>query len=172
MPAERAPIPTFVSFAHDDVEDLKALRRHLTPVIRGRVLEVWDDGRLSGGQQWSQEIEQAIARSRIFVLLLTPSFLASDYILEKELPAIRRSWESPGTLVLPILLRNCFWRHVVAALQVIPTDDSGKVRAIYSWRRREDAFQRAAEQVDKALEAHVGDAAPPLIDWTVRGTRS
>jgi len=169
MPAAPAAIPTSISYAHDDAEDLAILRRYLNPVFQGHGLDVWEDGHLAGGQVWSDEIAKAISRARVFVLVLTPSFLVSPYVLTQELPAIRAAWDSPTVLVLPIVLKSCFWRHVVAPLQIIPTDNSRRVRAIHSWRRREDGLLRAAEQVDKALEVHLGKPASPLIDWSARG---
>jgi len=55
---------------------------------RAGVAEFWDASDMRGGADWEKEIENAVRQSDIAVLLISPSFLASDFIVSKELPEL------------------------------------------------------------------------------------
>jgi hypothetical protein len=80
----------FVSYSHSDRDWLQRLKTHLAPYVRGENLDLWDDTRIIPGSDWAEEIEEAIAKARVAVLLVSPEFLASEYITQVELPAILR----------------------------------------------------------------------------------
>jgi hypothetical protein len=46
------------------------------------------DQQILPGEHWRAEIERAVERSRFGLLLVSPGFLASDFITKKELPAL------------------------------------------------------------------------------------
>ena len=48
----------------------------------------WTDQRIEEGQDWEQEIEEALDRATVAVLLISQRFLASDFVTEKEIPKI------------------------------------------------------------------------------------
>jgi TIR domain len=78
----------FVSYSHSDDVWLKRLRTFLAPHLRGEKLQLWDDSQIVPGADWSEEIGRALNHARVAVLLVSPDFLASDYVHEVELPAI------------------------------------------------------------------------------------
>ena len=80
----------------------------LKPLVRERRLEVWSDDRMVVGYEWRLQLEEAIARSRAALLLVSPSFLASDFIMEQELPALIEH----GVRLVPVLVRPCLWQAV------------------------------------------------------------
>ncbi|MDG4604428.1 MAG: NB-ARC domain-containing protein [Defluviicoccus sp.] len=51
-------------------------------------LSVWADRYIRIGDQWRREIGEALSRSRIAVMLVSPNFLASDFITKVEMPAV------------------------------------------------------------------------------------
>ncbi|MEI2781232.1 MAG: toll/interleukin-1 receptor domain-containing protein [Candidatus Competibacter sp.] len=97
----------FISYAHADAKWLKRLQVHLKPLERDHRIECWDDTRIQPGMDWRREIDQALARARVAVLLVSGAFLASDFIAKNELPPLLDAAEREGALILPIILGPC-----------------------------------------------------------------
>jgi hypothetical protein len=93
----------FVSYSHADRDWLDRLQIHLAPYVRGERLDLWDDTKIAAGADWAAEIDRALGAARVAVLLVTPDFLASDFVARVELPAILRRAGSDLTVVwIPI----------------------------------------------------------------------
>lgn len=82
---------------------------HLAPLIRERDIRVWHDGLIQAGAKWENEIEQALTRARIAVLLATPDFLASPFITSKEMPRILAGAEDGGLTIFWISVKACLY---------------------------------------------------------------
>lgn len=97
----------FISYSHRDSVWLERLHVHLKPLIRTNLLDVWSDSRISPGQDWKREIDTAIARAKVAILLISADFLASDFIVENELPPLLDKAKNDGALILPIIVSPC-----------------------------------------------------------------
>jgi hypothetical protein len=86
-------------------------------------VEVWSDSKIKVGASWEAEIEAALTSAKVAVLLISPGFLASDFIWEKEMPRIIAHREQ-GMDVLPLIVRPCPWElePELAKLQARPKD--------------------------------------------------
>ena len=80
----------------------------LKPVVRRKHLRLWDDTQIRVGEEWHPAIEEAIGRSRVALVLVSADFLASDYIIDRELPALRAN----GVRLAAILVADCFWKSI------------------------------------------------------------
>jgi internalin A len=69
----------FISYSHRDRDWLEHLRIFLKPYIRQN-LNIWADPYIEVGGEWRRDISAALSRSCVAVLLLSPDFLASDFI--------------------------------------------------------------------------------------------
>jgi tetratricopeptide (TPR) repeat protein len=98
----------FVCYAHADNAPRKRwlhrLLEHLAPVVRHDEITVWSDHNLQAGEQWDEEIAQQLAAARVAVLLVSPAFLASEYIANSELPVLLKRSHDDGLTILPVLL--------------------------------------------------------------------
>lgn len=101
----------FVSYSREDAEWRRRFVEMLEPVLAERGVEVWSDERELVGEEWRPQIEQAIARSVLALLLVSPAFLASRFIRGEELPAL----VAHGAPLVPVLARACLWTTSTSA---------------------------------------------------------
>jgi hypothetical protein len=98
----------FVSYSHRDREWLECLLTHLAVLERRQLIQTWSDTRIAIGAEWQSEIENALGSSRVAVLLVSPDFLASDFIWREEMPRVMAHRKN-GMEVLPLIVRPCAW---------------------------------------------------------------
>jgi hypothetical protein len=148
-PAHRPTV--FISYCHSDRQYLDRLRVHLRPLERLSQIDYWDDTRIRAGDKWKDEIERALARSAIAILMISADFLASDFIVDNELPPLLSNAESKGTVILPLILKPCrFLRDKnLSAFQAL---NDPKVPLIkLNEADQEDLYSQAAERVESEL---------------------
>lgn len=154
VPKQGGSKPTvFISYSHVDKEYLGRLQVHLRPLIKQNRIELWDDTRIKAGEKWKEEITRALDRAAIAVLLISADFLASDFIIDNELPPLLRLAEERGTTILPLILKPCrFLRdRNLNVFQAInnPTEPLMKL----SPSDQEDLYARVAERIENDLLA-------------------
>lgn len=79
------PLQLFYSYAHEDEEMRDELEKHLTLLRREGTISEWHDRAIVPGQEWDEAIKGQLDRADIILLLVSPDFLASDYIDRVEL---------------------------------------------------------------------------------------
>jgi hypothetical protein len=108
--------PVFVCYAHEDNDPghsqlcwLDSVLQFLEPLKRDGMLSIFCDKDISVGDDWHLEIQQALAKARAAVLLISPAFMASQYVANNELPILLRKAKENGLRMYPILIRTCLF---------------------------------------------------------------
>lgn len=144
----------FISYSHRDEVWKDRLVPHLRALeTAGFAMQVWHDRKIDGGDKWYPEILAAMGSSTVAVLLITPDFLASEFCIKEEVPALIQRQEQHGMLLIPVLVRACPWKahRWLRERQMIPRD--GKCIAIeFSGDLADGIWSQVAEQVLSHLE--------------------
>ena len=139
----------FVSYSHDDKKWLDALLAHLS-FLRSPSAEIWTDQEIEPGAKWRDQIDDRLARAQVAVLLVSPSFFASQYIASNELPAMFSAAESEGLIIFWIPIKASGYSHTeIANFQAAhpPSQPLAGLRP----DRRDVAYVTIADKLAKAL---------------------
>ena len=100
----------FISYSHADRDWVERLQRMLAPLLRGsgQQLRLWDDSQIEPGAKWREAIELALAQARVALLLVSDAFLASEFVMNEEVPNLLAAAEAEGVLVLWVSLSPSF----------------------------------------------------------------
>lgn len=113
----------FISYGHKDEEWRDRLVEHLSVLEQNFIMDLWYDKHIGIGKEWLKEIKDALARSHAAVLLISSSFLSSEFIKHKEIPPMLARRDG-GFRVFPVLVRPCAWSTVqwLKNLQIRPAN--------------------------------------------------
>jgi hypothetical protein len=100
----------FISYSHKDKKWLNKLRIMLKPLERQRII-IWDDTSIEAGADWFEEISSALKSSRIAIFLVSPYFVASEFISNHELPPLLQAAKNSTTKILWLLLSSCLYEE-------------------------------------------------------------
>ena len=141
----------FVSYSHADREYLDRLMVHLRPLEKDGVVELWVDTRLRAGDRWKKEIEKALQRANVAVLLVSADFLASDFITENELPPLLRNAEDQGTRIIPLIVKPCRFTRDKNLRHFQSLNDPKESLILVEEGEQEVFYDSLAAEVEQAL---------------------
>ncbi len=114
----RKKVSFFVSYAHRNKALTSSFLAKLSDVLapsRRFDYSLWHDCGIEAGSDWEEQIQQAIDECDFGLLLISPAFLASKYITEKELPIFVSKSGKPS---IPVMLQPIdFARHDLKGLK-------------------------------------------------------
>jgi hypothetical protein len=116
----------FLSYSHRDDPVLESLLPFLATLDRERLVAVWSDRQIQGGERWQTEIDAALDAASIAVLLISQEFLASSFVRDEELPRILKRQLEGRLTVLPVFVSP----STVTSDSVVIRDAEGGERRI------------------------------------------
>ncbi len=110
----------FISYSHENEEELNRLLVHLKAAKLNKMVEWWDDTQIRPGEDRNKEIQKAIDLARVAVLLVSVDYLASDSIVKNELLPLLTASEEEGITILPVIVGPCGFEYTdLARLQAV-----------------------------------------------------
>ncbi len=169
MVQTRKRTTVFISYSHEDTPYLTRLQQHLTPAVRNGDIALWVDTQLQAGDEWQKEIEAALDRAQVAILLVSVSFLASEFITRKEVPTLLAAAQERGVVILPVILNHCgFRRSVLKKYQTI--NAPSQPLSGMDQHDQDAIWDRLVERALKALEGQQG--MPRTLPGQQRRTRA
>jgi len=123
----------------------------LRPVEREGSIDVWSDKRILTGERWRTEIEEALTRADVAILLVSSDFLASEFVHNEELPRILKRAEEGSTKIYSLILRpSSYVKSPLGQFQSFnpPSEPLSKLK-VYE---REELLVRFADLIEDSFE--------------------
>lgn len=76
-------------------------------------MALWDDSRIEPGAKWRAAIEMPLAQAKVALLLVSDAFLASELVMNEEVPKLLAAAEAEGVRVLWVSLSPCLVEQTV-----------------------------------------------------------
>lgn len=145
------PKKVFISYSKKDVNAVEEkLLRDLRSLVRQQKIDIFYDKKLLVGTDWDTEIKTQLQQADIIILIVSPDFIATDYILDVEINKAIERHDKNEAKVIPIILRPCDWTGEatpISKLNAIPS----KGKAITTFDNQDEAWLEVLQQIKKVI---------------------
>jgi TIR domain/NACHT domain len=141
----------FISYSHKDRRWLEIIQTALKPILPHIQCLIWDDTKIRAGTDWRKEIDHALASAKVAVLLVSPNYLASDFIREYELLPLLDAAKNDGLIIFWIAIRNCLYQFTEIE-QYQALNDPSEPLATLGLRARDNELVNICKQIKFATE--------------------
>ncbi len=151
MDTGKKEVKIFISYAHEDekIKDelvgthLKAIQNHYFDS-----LVAWTDAEIKPGSNWDNKIKKEIEGADIIIFLITPNFLASDYIMNTEMKNALERFKEKKQIIVPVYIEG-------VAKALLPFKDKQYLPSgtpLKKWRDKNDAWIKIQESIIKLID--------------------
>ena len=139
----------FISYSHKDEAALGRLHTHLAVLDREGRIDEWFDREILAGGEIDAEVAERLETSGLFLLLVSPDFLASDYCVEREMERALERHRSGEARVVPIIVEPCDWTSTpLRKLKALPRDGE----PVSNWPNENNAYLDVVQELRRVLE--------------------
>lgn len=155
----------FISYSHADEQYRNELEKHLAPLRREGLIELWNDRRIPAGDAFDSSIRAELEIADVVLLLISSDFLNSDYCHDREMLRALERHSAGECRVIPIILRPCDWQHSpFSGLLAVPTDG----KPVSKHPNLDDAYLDVVSKIRGALS---GTATRGTIELREQSSR-
>lgn len=140
----------FFSYSHADEQLRDRLEQHLAILRRQGLIESWHDRRIQAGSPVDDGIFEELDQAGIILLLVSASFIASDYCYSREMARAMERHASGSAVVIPVILRPCLWQSApFGKLMAAPKDG----KPVEMWPNHDEAFTDVARRIEEVVRS-------------------
>jgi hypothetical protein len=140
----------FISYSHNDRNWRDALEMHLKPYLHDGSIVGWSDRNIAPGSDWFKEIQAALMNSNVAILLVSPSFIASDFIRKHELGPLLKEAEQGGVKIMWVAIYASSYKQTALEKYQAVLDPS-KPLANITKAKRDQAWVKICEEIHKVV---------------------
>src|SRR5680860_415467 len=154
----------FAIYASPDKDVLQYLLLHLQPLEKDFNIAICCDDAINRGQRWKPRNLSRLDHADVFLLLLSNSFMYSEFIKQDEFKMVIDRYKEGKATVIPIFLEDCPWdveftfddyNFNFGELQVFHKDES----PIGDWNPPDKVFTQVAYYVRGLLTSSTKKSA-------------
>lgn len=110
--------------------------------------------RFSAGDVLDDDISRELEAADLFLLLVSPDFIASNYCVEREMRRALERHDAGEARVIPIIVEPCNWAEMprLRQLKAVPKDGE----PISEWANANNAYLNVVQEIRRIVDA--GDA--------------
>jgi len=146
----------FISYSHLDATCLDRLLVHLRPMNRAKQIDSWSDLQIRSGDKWREELKENLKTAAVAVLLISADFLASDFIVNDELPPLIVKAESEGLRLIPVVLKPCGYLRDPTLRNYQAINDPKEPLLGMPMIGQEFVYDKIASAIEEELKARIG----------------
>jgi len=140
----------FISYSHKDAAHLNRLHTHLATLRREGSITEWYDRVILTGGKMDLEIMGQLEGSDLFLALVSPDFLNSNYCYEKEMEKALQLHETGAIRIVPVILEPCDWQSTpLGKLKAVPKDG----KPVAEWQNENTAFLDVVTELRRIVAA-------------------
>jgi TIR domain len=142
------PIRQMCSYSHEDRRLMMRLHQHFEVLRREKLMVHWWDREIGPGSEWRGVVDEHLNTAQIILLLVSPSFMASDYCYDVEVKRAMERHDRGECKVIPVILRPCFWNVApFGRLQALPEG----AKPVTTWRPQDLGYRSVVDAVQAIL---------------------
>ena len=139
----------FFSYAREDERFREELEKHLAILKRQKLVRSWYNQDIKAGDNEQQGAHKLLNASQIILLLISPDFIASDYLYNNELVQALTRHRLNEARVVPIILRDTAgWEQTpFGQLLALPRERI----PLTAWKNRDAAYKSIVEDIRRLI---------------------
>jgi hypothetical protein len=102
-------VAVYIGYSRKDEEWCQRLLLQLQPLKRLGLINIRHDEEIRTGTDWREYYESAFNEAAIAILLVSPNFLNSDFIVDVEVPPLLERHHKGEITIMPVIVRPCVW---------------------------------------------------------------
>jgi len=149
----RKNITVYFLAAKEDQDDCKAVKKHLTPVVRNSKIpiEIHSDFEIPIGED-TEEYKQKLHEADIVLAFISADYINDDEIYRRTQKVIEK-YNKNETIMLPILVRNCLWKSTpFVNLPLLPKNIQPLNNKQF-WNSEDDALTSVVNDINEAISS-------------------